>query len=229
MLLFDNYDSFTYNLLDYFGQLGLTARVVPNDASRREVERAPFRALVLSPGPGTPARAGALMPTLERWAGRVPVLGVCLGLQAIGELVGARLKLAARPMHGMLSEIEVLADGPLFGGLPRRFQVTRYHSLVLDPAGSALRPLAYTVPVPVLSPAASRPPELMAAHVPELQLSGVQFHPEAVLTAHGLAMLGNWARASMFASTAEAPAAATTVPILTDLSNGLPDSAARQV
>jgi anthranilate synthase component 2 len=215
LLLFDNYDSFTYNLLDYFKQLGLTVRVVVNDAPRRVVERETFGALVLSPGPGTPARAGALMPTLERWAGRVPVLGICLGLQAIGELVGARLGLARRPMHGMLSEIDVCADGPLFGGLPRRFAVTRYHSLVLDPATSGLVPLAHTTPsqpsallpsLPFILP--SSPPELMAAHVPALNLSGVQFHPEAVLTAHGLAMLGNWARACMFVSTGASSALA---------------------
>ena len=207
LLLFDNYDSFTYNLLDYFGQLGLTVRVVSNDAPRRKIEREAFRALVISPGPGTPARAGALMPTLERWAGRVPVLGICLGFQAIGELVGARLGLAARPMHGMLSEIDAWADGPLFSGLPRRFSVTRYHSLVLDATSAAgLVPLAYTVATSSLTSSSS--PELMAAHVPDQQLSGVQFHPEAVLTAHGLAMLGNWARASMFAPVVPAVAAA---------------------
>ena len=183
-------------------------RVVSNDAPRRVVEREPFGGLVLSPGPGTPARAGTLMPTLERWAGRVPVLGICLGLQAIGELVGARLGLAARPMHGMLSDIDVLADGPLFGGLPRRFVVTRYHSLVLTAAGSGLVPLAYTAaasPQTSAPPLPPSPPELMAAHVPTLNLSGVQFHPEAVLTAHGLAMLRNWARASRFVSAGALP------------------------
>lgn len=185
LLLLDNYDSFTYNLLDYFGQLGLSVRVVRNDAPQRLIEQEPFRALVLSPGPGTPARAGRLMRTLERWAGQVPVLGICLGLQAIGELVGARLELAARPMHGKLSVVDVVADGPFFGGLPRQFHVTRYHSLVLEAAGSALEPLARV--------AAPAPSELMAAHVPHLNLSGVQFHPEAILTQHGLAMLGNWA------------------------------------
>lgn len=204
LLLFDNYDSFTYNLLDYFGQLGLTVRVVSNDAPRREVERAPFRALVLSPGPGTPARAGHLMPTLERWAGRVPVLGICLGLQAIGELVGARLGLAHRPMHGRLSDIDIVADGPLFAGLPRRLTVTRYHSLVLDAADSDLEPLAHVAPFHLSTRLPSHPPELMAAHVPALHLSGVQFHPEAVLTACGLQMLANWARAAKFAPAAPA-------------------------
>lgn len=209
LLLFDNYDSFTYNLLDYFGQLGQTVRVVANDAAQREVEREPFRALVLSPGPGTPARAGALMPTLERWAGRVPVLGICLGLQAIGELVGGRLGLARRPMHGMLSTIDVLADGPFFSGLPRRIAVTRYHSLVLDSAPAAdLVPLARVSGGGEVQP----PGELMAAYVPTLGLSGVQFHPEAVLTAHGLAMLGNWVRASMFASATPAISAVAGTP-----------------
>jgi anthranilate synthase component 2 len=187
LLLFDNYDSFTYNLLDYFRQLGLTVRVVSNDAPRRVVEQEEFRALVLSPGPGTPARAGAL-----------PVLGICLGFQAIGELVGARLNLAARPMHGMLSEIDILADGPLFSSLPRRFTVTRYHSLVLDAAGSGLISLATVAATTANRAQTSALPELMAGHQPALRLSGVQFHPEAVLTAHGLAMLGNWARACMF-------------------------------
>jgi anthranilate synthase/aminodeoxychorismate synthase-like glutamine amidotransferase len=195
LLLFDNHDSFTYNLLDYFGQLGLTVRVVTNDAPRSVIEKEAFRALVLSPGPGTPAKAGALMRTLERWAGRVPVLGICLGFQAIGELVGARLGLAHRPMHGRLSEIDILADGPLFGGLPRRFVVTRYHSLVLDAEYSGLVPLARVVG------GTNTPPELMAGYAPALNISGMQFHPEAVLTAHGLQILGNWARASMFVTT----------------------------
>lgn len=217
-MLFDNYDSFTYNLLDYFGQLELTVRVVPNDASRRVIEQAEFQALVISPGPGTPARAGRLMPTLERWAGRVPVLGICLGFQAIGELMGAQLKLARRPMHGMLSEIDVLADGPLFTGVPRRFTVTRYHSLALEAsADAALQPLAR-----VAGPEAG---ELMAGQVAALRLSGVQFHPEAVMTAHGLTLLRNWARASKFApsGTPDAPAGAR------ENGYGVPDSATRQV
>lgn len=189
LLLLDNYDSFTYNLLDYFGQLGLTVRVERNDATRQRLEARPFRAIVLSPGPGTPARAGSLMPVLERWAGRVPVLGICLGHQAIGELLGATLTLGQRPMHGKLSEIRIGADGPFFSQLPRVFSVTRYHSLVLRDLlpGGMLEPLAYTT---------DETAELMAAHAPSLQLSGLQFHPEAVLTSHGLALLANWAQAS---------------------------------
>lgn len=183
LLLLDNFDSFTYNLLDYFRQLGCEVDVVRNDAPPAELETRTFDALVLSPGPGTPRAAGNLMAVLAAWHQRVPVLGVCLGHQALGEFFGATLTRAARPMHGKVSDIQVAADEPLFRGLPAQLPVTRYHSLVVTDLPPALRPVAHT---------ADAAREVMALRHAQWPLYGVQFHPEALLTAHGLAMLRNW-------------------------------------
>ncbi len=185
LLLLDNFDSFTYNLLDYFRQLGCQVEVVRNDVPPEQLEACEFDALVLSPGPGTPRTAGNLMDVLAAWHRRVPILGVCLGHQALGELFGATLTRAIRPMHGKVSEIEVNSADPLFHGLPAQLPVTRYHSLVVNNLPPTLRPLAHT---------ADDNHEIMALRHIVWPLYGVQFHPEALLTPHGLAILRNWVR-----------------------------------
>ncbi|RYU83737.1 anthranilate synthase component II [Hymenobacter persicinus] len=190
VLLLDNFDSFTYNLLDYLEQLGVRAHVVRNDVPLAQIEQLAFDAVVLSPGPGIPAAAGNLMPVVEAYHARLPVLGVCLGHQALGEFFGARLTRAARPMHGKVSTISCAIEDPLFAGLPARMAVTRYHSLVLKELPPVLEPLAFTT---------DEPGELMAFRHRTLPVYGVQFHPEALLTTHGLALLGNWVKCCIIA------------------------------
>lgn len=186
LLLLDNFDSFTYNLLDYFRQLGAEVTVRRNDTPLPELLALPFDAVVLSPGPGTPRRAGIMMALLAEVHQRVPVLGVCLGHQALGEFFGAELTRSARPMHGKVSDMKVVQpENTLFAGLPPVMPVTRYHSLILRDLPPELEPLAVT---------ADDAAELMALRHRTLPLYGVQFHPEALLTTHGLALLRNWIR-----------------------------------
>ena len=185
LLLLDNFDSFTYNLLDYFRQLGCEVQVLRNDVPVAQLEELQFDALVLSPGPGTPAAAGNMLAVIAAWHQRVPILGVCLGHQALGEFFGATVTRAARPMHGKVSEMTVVPDDPLFKGLPPQLAITRYHSLVVNNLPPTLRPIAHT---------SDASHEIMALRHTTLPLIGVQFHPEAMLTTHGLAMLRNWVR-----------------------------------
>lgn len=185
LLLLDNFDSFTYNLLDYFQQLGCEVQVVRNDVPLAQLEELDFDALVLSPGPGTPAAAGNLLAVIAAWHQRVPMLGVCLGHQALGEFFGAIVHRGTRPMHGKVSAMDVAPDEPLFQELPPRLDITRYHSLVVSDLPTVLRPIAHT---------ADEAREIMALQHTTLPLVGVQFHPEALLTTHGLAMLRNWIR-----------------------------------
>jgi len=191
LLLLDNFDSFTFTLADYLRQLGAEVLVRRNDVPLGELAALSFQGIVLSPGPGTPGRAGVMPALIERFHATVPMLGVCLGHQALGEFFGATLTRAARPMHGKVADIACDGTDPLFAGLPAVQAVTRYHSLVLsEPLPPALRALAHTI-----GPA----PELMALRHRTWPLPGVQFHPEALLTPHGLAMLGNWLRSSVAA------------------------------
>lgn len=185
LLLLDNFDSFTYNLLDYFRQLGCAVQVVRNDVPVAQFETLEFDALVLSPGPGTPAAAGNLLAVIAAWHRRVPMLGVCLGHQALAEFFGATIARASRPMHGKVSEITVAPEAALFKGLPPQMTVTRYHSLVASNLPPALQAIAHTT---------GEAREIMALQHTTLPLTGVQFHPEALLTTHGLAMLRNWVR-----------------------------------
>lgn len=180
ILLLDNYDSFTYNLVDYFAQLSAEVEVRRNDTPMEEILAHNYSAVVLSPGPEKPHSAGRLMDVVEYYLGKIPVLGICLGHQAIGLACGAQLKKAKRPMHGKLSEI-ANNEGILFQGLPKTFDVVRYHSLILSEIPSQFRITAKT-----------KSDEVMAIESKELMACGIQFHPEAILTQYGLEMLRNW-------------------------------------
>jgi len=185
LLLLDSFDSFTHTLADYLRQLGAEVLVRRNDVPLAELRKLRFAGIVLSPGPGSPATAGNLLAVIEEYQQLLPMLGVCLGQQALGQFFGASLRRAARPRHGKVSEIELLGDDPWLDGLPRRQPVTRYHSLALEASSlpACLQPLAVTTD-------ADR--ELMALRHATLPLYGVQFHPEALLTPHGLQWLANW-------------------------------------
>ncbi len=183
ILVLDNYDSFTYNLVQYFGELGAKASVYRNDeVSVEEVEAMKPSHLVISPGPCTPNEAGITLSLIERLAGRLPVLGVCLGHQAIGQAFGGKVVRARQVMHGKTSRVKHDGRG-VFEGVPDGFLATRYHSLVVDAASvpHCLEPTAY-----------SEDGEIMALRHRDLPVEGVQFHPEALLTEHGHRMLQNF-------------------------------------
>ena len=184
ILLLDNFDSFTYNLVDYFGQLGIKTHVVRNNVPLGQITEQTYQGIVLSPGPEKPQMAGNLMQVIEHYLGKLPMLGICLGHQAIGEYLGARLEKASYPMHGKISAIST-QGGRLFNGLPEKFNVVRYHSLALKQLPARLRPTATTTDG-----------TLMAFESEALKVAGIQFHPEAALTEHGLHILSNWARFS---------------------------------
>ena len=183
LLLLDNYDSFTYNLYQYLGELGADTRVVRNDELTAEEALAlgPER-IVISPGPGTPDQSGITLELIRRAAGRVPLLGVCLGHQALGQAFGGRVVRAPTLMHGKTSPIH--HDGrTVFAGLPDPFIATRYHSLIVDRGSvpECLEVSAWTVEGIV-----------MGLRHRSLPMEGVQFHPESILTEHGHAMLRNF-------------------------------------
>ena len=182
VLLLDNYDSFTYNLYDYVLQLGHECKVVRNDEmSLDELATFNFSSAIISPGPKTPNDAGVTMQFIERFHASKPILGICLGHQAIGEFFGAQLVKAVKPMHGKTSVITYTNDF-LFDGLPQQFEVMRYHSLVLNGLDkTALNITAKTAEN-----------EVMAIAHKELKIAGLQFHPESILTPLGLSILNNW-------------------------------------
>lgn len=181
ILVVDNYDSFTYNLVDYFNQLKIEVEVVRNDAPQEELFSEKYRGVVLSPGPGLPAHAGKLMQVLEYYHDKKPVLGICLGHQAIGEFFNGAIIKAQKPMHGKLSQIAHTGD-VIFNNLPSTFNVVRYHSLVCNNLPIELKVIART-----------DVGEIMALKHKSFPVYGLQFHPEAVLTQYGLEILSNWA------------------------------------
>jgi para-aminobenzoate synthetase component II len=186
VVVIDNYDSFTYNLVQYLQVLGAQCDVRLNDCtSAEEVERAKPDGVLLSPGPGTPDDAGVTLDVIRRLAPKTPILGVCLGHQAIGQAHGARVIRAPRLMHGKTSWIE--HDGKtLFSGLPQPFEATRYHSLIVEESS-----------LPDCLKVTARAPEgeIMALRHVEHPVEGVQFHPESILTEHGLSIMKNWLEA----------------------------------
>lgn len=183
LLMIDNYDSFTFNLVQYFCELGEEVKVVRNDEVTLD-EIAAFQAdrLVLSPGPCSPDEAGICVPALKRFAGQLPILGVCLGHQSIGAAMGGRIVRAKEQMHGKTSVITTTQEG-VFAGLPAKFTVNRYHSLSIERAScpACLKVTAWT-----------DDGEIMGIQHTSLDIEGVQFHPESILTEHGHAMLANF-------------------------------------
>jgi len=188
LLMIDNYDSFTYNLVQYFGELGADVRVYRNDEiTVEEVEALQPERIVISPGPCTPLEAGISVATIKQFAGRVPILGVCLGHQSIGQAFGGKIVHAREVMHGKVSPIHH-ADTGVFSGLSNPFEATRYHSLVIERASlpACLEVTAWT------ALADGSPDEIMGVRHREFDIQGVQFHPESILTQHGHDMLRNF-------------------------------------
>ncbi len=183
LLMLDNYDSFTYNLVQYLGELGADVHVHRNDAiTLDDVEAMAPAQIVVSPGPCTPSEAGISVPLIQRFAGRVPILGVCLGHQAIGQAFGGRIVRAQRVMHGKISPVTHDGHG-VFTGVPTPFAVTRYHSLAIERA---------TMPDVLEVTATADDGEVMGVRHRQLAVEGVQFHPEAILTEHGKRLLANF-------------------------------------
>ena len=185
LLMIDNYDSFTFNIVQYFGELGAQVEVFRNDEITLEeiAARAPDR-LVVSPGPCSPAEAGISVAAIRHFAGKLPILGVCLGHQAIGAAFGGSIVRAHQLMHGNTSVITTTQQG-VFAGLPRQFTVNRYHSLAIERA---------TCPDCLSVTAWTDDGEIMGVQHKTLPIQGVQFHPESILTEHGHAMLKNFLR-----------------------------------
>ena len=191
VLMLDNYDSFTYNIVQYLGELGADVTVVRNDempladlvalVAAQGIER-----IVISPGPCSPAEAGIAVATIQHFAGQLPVLGVCLGHQAIGAAFGGDIVRAGQQMHGKTSVITTDQKG-VFAGLPQQFTVNRYHSLVIDKT---------TLPACLTVTATSEDGEIQGVRHTTLAVEGEQFHPESILTEHGHAMLKNFLQAA---------------------------------
>ncbi|MGN1057655.1 MAG: anthranilate synthase component II [Comamonas sp.] len=187
LLMIDNYDSFTYNIVQYFGELGAEVTVVRNDeitldavialVAEKGIER-----VVISPGPSSPTEAGISVAAIQHFAGKLPVLGVCLGHQSIGAAFGGNIVRAGQQMHGKTSVISTDQQG-VFADLPAQFTVNRYHSLVIDKA---------TLPDCLQITATSEDGEIQGVRHKTLAVEGVQFHPESILTEHGHAMLKNF-------------------------------------
>ncbi len=188
LLMIDNYDSFTYNLVQYLGELGADVRVFRNDQiSIADMEKLAPAQIVISPGPCTPNEAGVSVDAIKRFAGKIPLLGVCLGHQSIGQAFGARIVHARELMHGKTSMIHHTGKG-VFKGLPSPFEATRYHSLVIEKETlpDCLEVTAWT------QDAQGKPDEIMGVRHKTLAVEGVQFHPESILTRYGHDLLSNF-------------------------------------
>jgi anthranilate synthase component II len=183
LLMIDNYDSFTYNLVQYLGELGQDVKVVRNDElTVDEIEALAPERIVISPGPCTPNEAGVSLDVIRRMAGRVPILGVCLGHQAIGQAFGGHIVHARTLMHGKISPIHHTGQG-VFRGLPSPYNATRYHSLAIERS---------SCPPELEVTAWTSDGEIMGVRHRTLPLEGVQFHPESILTEHGHELLRNF-------------------------------------
>jgi anthranilate synthase component 2 len=186
ILLIDNYDSFVYNLYQYIGSINPDIVVKRNDEiTLEEIEKLNPEKIILSPGPGKPSDAGICIAAVKKFAGKIPVLGVCLGHQAICEAYGATVSYAKELMHGKQSEIEIDVDCPIFKGLDKKIVVGRYHSLAA---------IKDTLPENLTVSAISSDDEVMAVYDKEKDVYGVQFHPESVLTPNGYQIIKNFLR-----------------------------------
>jgi len=193
LLMIDNYDSFTFNLVQYLGELGEDVRVARNDAlSVADIRKLEPERIVISPGPGTPDEAGVTLALIEKLGGEIPILGVCLGHQSIGQAFGGRVIRAPQIMHGKTSPIHHNGKG-VFAGLNNPFTATRYHSLVVEKSSlpTCLEVTAWT------QNADGSIDEIMGLRHRALPIEGVQFHPESILTEHGRDLLRNFLRAPL--------------------------------
>ena len=182
ILLIDNYDSFTYNLVDYFQQIGCEIIIKKNDTEISEIEKLKFDAIVISPGPETPEKAGITNLIIEKYHKLIPILGICLGHQALGVFFGSKLIKATQPKHGKISKITT-TDSVLYADLDSNLSVTRYHSLVLRDLPGKL----------ICTSTSNDDNEIMSFKHSKLPIWGIQYHPEAVLTDDGIKILKNWA------------------------------------
>ncbi|MBT9155862.1 MAG: Anthranilate synthase component 2 [Firmicutes bacterium] len=184
LLMIDNYDSFTYNLVQYFGELGADVRVFRHQSiTCEQIAKLCPQQIVISPGPCTPREAGISLAVISRFAGHIPILGICLGHQCLGQAFGGRIVRASVPVHGKNSDV-FHANVGVFAGVPSPFSATRYHSLVVERA---------SLPASLAVTAETACGEIMGLrHISIPYLEGVQFHPEAILTEHGRTILANF-------------------------------------
>lgn len=193
LLMLDNYDSFTYNVVQYLGELGAEVEVFRNDAiAVADIEAIQPEQIVISPGPCTPNEAGISMAVIAKFAGKIPILGICLGHQSIGQVFGGNIVRAGKVMHGKLSRIHHTGTG-VFAGLPSPFTATRYHSLVIERESlpDCLEVTAWT------EDSSGAVEEIMGVRHKTLAVEGVQFHPESILSEHGHALLRNFLDAGL--------------------------------
>ena len=188
LVMIDNYDSFTYNIVQYLGELGSDVKVFRNDSiSIQEIQDLSPSQIVISPGPCTPNEAGISMDVVDRFTGRIPILGICLGHQAIGQAYGGKVVQARKVMHGKLSAIHHSGCG-IFEGLPSPFMAPRYHSLIID---SAELPDCLEITAWTESETGDKD-EIMGVRHKDFEVDGVQFHPESILSEHGHEILKNF-------------------------------------
>ena len=182
VVIIDNYDSFTYNLSHLVKELGAEVTVLRNDQFEM-TDLEPYSKIILSPGPGIPSEAGLLIDVIRTYAGKMPILGVCLGHQAIGEVFGAKLENLSEVFHGVATPCHIIADDPIFSGIPHDITIGRYHSWVVS---------REDFPDCLEITAISEQGQIMALRHRELNVRGIQFHPESILTPDGKKMLQNW-------------------------------------
>ena len=183
--MIDNYDSFTYNIVQYCQELGADLKIIRNDdLSVQEIEALNPEKIIISPGPATPNEAGVSLEVIDYFKGKLPILGICLGHQAIAQSFGGEVICAKNMMHGKTSTIEVVKDTKVFDALPKEFRATRYHSLVVNQENlpSVIKPTAYS----------KDDKEIMALEIDGYDIYGIQFHPESIMSEHGHEMIDNF-------------------------------------